>query len=63
MAVIKDGKSIGKVAKGLVIEGQGTVPYNGPKSVDTPSTSTVMVSKGKKKGMGAAIRDGSYTYC
>ena len=46
MAVIKDGKSIGKVAKGLVIEGQGTVPYNGPKSVDTPSTSTVMVSKG-----------------
>ena len=30
--------SVGKIANGEVIGDQGTVPYNGPKTVATPNT-------------------------
>ena len=59
MSVDKEGN----VAKGIVIKEQGTVPYNGPKSVSTPVASKAMSKKGVKRGMGAASRDKTFTYC
>jgi len=58
----KNQPSVGSIAKGEVIKDQGTVPYNGPKNVATPNTLTGIVTKGTNKGMGAALRGGSYTY-
>ena len=63
MAATKNKQSsVGPIAKGEVIKGQGTVPYNGPKNMDTPATSKGIVIKGIKKGTGAALRGKSYTY-
>tara|TARA_Y100001951_G_scaffold84498_1_gene73882 strand:+ start:1563 stop:1757 length:195 start_codon:yes stop_codon:yes gene_type:complete len=53
---------VGPIAKGEVIKDQGTVPYNGPKNVATPSTLKGIVKKGTQKGTGAALRGKSYTY-
>ena len=52
--------SVGVVRKGEVIKDQGFVPYNPPKTVDTPSVAKGTIVKGKKKGMGAALRGGNY---
>jgi len=52
--------SVGVVRKGEVIKGQGFVPYNPPKTVDTPSVAKGTIVKGKKKGMGAALRGSNY---
>jgi|TARA_R100001086_G_scaffold52282_1_gene23336 hypothetical protein len=54
--------SVGPIAKGEVIKDQGTVSYNGPKNVATPNTLTGIVTKGTNKGMGEALRGGSFTY-
>jgi len=61
-ATKKNHPSVGPIAKGEVIKDQGTVSYNGPKNVATPDTSTGIVIKGTKKGMGAALRGKFYTY-
>ena len=61
-AAKKNQPSVGTIAKGEVIKDQGTVPYNGPKNMATPNTEKGIVSKGVKKGMGAALRGKSYTY-
>ena len=37
-ATKRNQPSVGKIAKGEVISDQGTVPYNGPKTVSTPNT-------------------------
>ena len=37
-AAKRNQPSVGTIAKGAVIEGQGTVPYNGPKNMATPNT-------------------------
>ena len=52
--------SVGVVRKGEVIKDQGFVPYNPPKTVDTPSVAKASVMKRKNKGMGAALRGGNY---
>jgi len=63
MAVTKRNQpSVGTIAKGAVIEGQGTVPYNGPKNMATPNIEKGIVRKGIQKGTGAALRGKSYTY-
>ena len=54
--------SVGKIAKGEVIEDQGTVPYNGPKNMATPNTEKGKSVKGIQKGTGAALRGKSYIY-
>ena len=44
MAATKNKQSsVGPIAKGEVIKGQGTVPYNCPKNMDTPDTSKGIV--------------------
>jgi hypothetical protein len=52
--------SVGVVRKGEVIKDQGFVPYNPPKTVNTPSVAKGTIVRGKKKGMGAALRGGNY---
>jgi hypothetical protein len=59
-ATKRNQPSVGKIAKGEVISDQGTVPYNGPKTVATPNTINGKTVKGTKKGLGAAIRGTSY---
>jgi len=59
-ATKRNQPSVGKIAKGEVISDQGTVPYNGPRTVTTPSTLKGKTAKGTKKGMGAALRGDSY---
>ena len=61
-AAKRNQPSVGKIAKGEVIGNQGTVPYNGPKTVATPNTQKGIVIKGTQKGGGAALRGTSYTY-
>jgi|TARA_R110000787_G_scaffold83598_4_gene179796 hypothetical protein len=64
MVLNKKGSSVGVIAKGLVIKGQGKVPYNGPEVVDTPQVATGKTTKGtiSKGGMGAMLRGGTFTY-
>ena len=59
-ATKRNQPSVGKIAKGEVISDQGTVPYNGPRTVATPNTINGKTVKGTKKGVGAALRDTSY---
>ena len=56
-------KSEKGVRDGQVIKDQGFVPYNPPVEEPTPNVSKASVSKGKNRGMGEAIRGGSYNYC
>ena len=56
----KKKDSNGVTRKGMVIKDQGFVPYNPPKTVDTPSVAKGTIVKGKNKGMGAALRGGNY---
>ena len=57
MDLNKKGSSVGVIAKGLVIKGQGKVPY-------TPQVATGKTTKGtiSKGGMGAMLRGGTFTY-
>ena len=57
MDLNKKGSSVGVIAKGLVIKGQGKV-------VDTPQVATGKTTKGtiSKGGMGAMLRGGTFTY-
>lgn len=44
------------------IQGQGSIPYPMPKEMATPNTAKAISTTGKKRGMGAALRGGRYTY-
>ena len=61
-AAKRNQPSVGKIAKGEVIGDQGTVPYNGPKTVATPNTLKGIVIKRTQQGVGAALRGTSYKY-
>jgi hypothetical protein len=52
-----------KPSKMAVIQGQGEIPFSdhGPKW-QTPNTAKGISVTGKKRGMGAALRGGRYTY-
>lgn len=43
-----------------VIEGQGSIPYAYCKPEKTPDTEFGKVTRGKKRGMGAALRGSSF---
>ncbi len=45
-----------------VIQGQGSIPFGGPKDVATPNTAKGVSVTGKKRGMGAALRGDRFTY-
>lgn len=51
-----------KPSKMAVIEGQGEIPYCEMKEMKTPNTAKGISTTGKKRGMGAALRGGRYTY-
>jgi len=56
----KKKDSNGVTRKGLVIKGQGFVPYNASESVSTPSGKGGEVTSGDARGMGEALRGGSF---
>lgn len=43
------------------IQGQGSIPYSHAKEEKTPDTALGKITKGKKRGMGAALRGSRYT--
>jgi len=51
-----------KPSKMAVIEGQGKISYCDMKEMKTPNTAKAISTTGKKRGMGAALRGGRYTY-
>jgi hypothetical protein len=48
------------VAK-AVIDGQGSIPYAILTEEATPNTAVGKITRGTKRGMGAALRGGRYT--
>jgi|TARA_R110002020_G_scaffold2227_1_gene10351 hypothetical protein len=46
--------------KGIVVEDQGYVPYNDAKDEKTPNVAKASVVSGKNRGMGEAIRGGTF---
>ena len=62
MAAKKKANSVGVVTKGMVIKGQGTVPYNAPVEGATPDVSKAVSKKGTCRGAGAMLRGTSFTY-
>jgi len=55
--------SNGVTRKGIVIKDQGFVPYNAPESVSSPSGKGGDMVSGTAKGMGEAVRGGSFKTC
>ena len=43
------------------IQNQGSIPYAVAKEEATPNTMTAKITRGKKRGMGAALRGGDFT--
>jgi hypothetical protein len=62
MAKAKKSNAVGVITKGMVIKGQGTVPYNAPVEVSTPNVAKAVAEKGKCRGAGAMLRGTSFTY-
>jgi|TARA_B110000495_G_C22436987_1_gene274602 hypothetical protein len=56
-------KSIGVTRKGIVVKDQGYVPYNDGKVEKTPNVSKASMVSGKNRGMGEAIRGGTFKIC
>jgi len=46
--------------KGIVVKDQGYVPYNDAKDEKTPNVAKASVVSGKNRGMGKAIRGGTF---
>jgi len=55
--------SVGVIRKGLLIKDQGYVPYNDGKVEKTPDVSKASVEVGKNRGMGEAVRGGTFKIC
>ena len=47
------------VAK-AVFKDQGSIPYPNPKPIKTPKADKATITKGTARGMGAALRGGSF---
>ena len=50
-----------KPTKSADIEGQGRIPYATLKDEKTPNIAKAKVTKGKRRGMGAALRGAEFT--
>ena len=64
MKVKTEGNKQGKVSAAVsyaTVEGQGKIPYPKEASVSTPSTASGHDVSGKSRGMGAALRGGSFS--
>ncbi len=54
-------KELPKPVAKAEIQGQGSIPYAVAKEEATPNTMTAKITRGKKRGMGAALRGGDFT--
>ena len=59
----KQKGSVGVARKGILVKDQGFVPYNDAKTETTPNVAKATSISGKNRGMGAALRDGSFKIC
>ena len=55
--------SVGVVRKGIVVKDQGYVPYNDGEVEKTPDVAKASVVTGKTRGMGEALRGGTFKIC
>ena len=55
--------SIGVARKGIVVKDQGYVPYSDGKKEKTPSVEKASMVSGKNRGMGDALRGGTFKIC
>ena len=55
--------SVGVIRKGAVIKDQGYVPYIDGKVEKTPDVAKASVVAGKNRGMGDALRGGTFKIC
>tara|TARA_R100000541_G_scaffold26682_1_gene36044 strand:+ start:278 stop:463 length:186 start_codon:yes stop_codon:yes gene_type:complete len=61
MDMAKESSNVTK--KGIVVKDQGYVPYNDAKDEKTPSVSKASMVSGKNRGMGEAVRGGTFKIC
>jgi hypothetical protein len=62
----KKGKSKETIRKGMVVKDQGFVPYNGSEEISSKSGDGGYaggMASGTSRGMGGAIRGGSFKIC
>jgi anti-sigma regulatory factor (Ser/Thr protein kinase) len=57
------GNSVGVTRKGIVVKDQGFVPYNDVKEEPTPDVALATSTTGKNRGMGDALRGGTFKIC
>jgi len=57
------GSSVGVTRKGIVVKDQGFVPYNNAKEEATPDVAKSSSTMCKNRGMGEALRGGSFKIC
>ena len=50
-----------KAAEYAQIDNQGRIPYATMKEEKTPNTAKAKITKGKRRGMGAALRGAEFT--
>jgi hypothetical protein len=62
MAEKKSG-SVGVIRKGMLVKDQGFVPYGDAKEEATPDVAKASSTSGKNRGMGEALRGGSFKIC
>tara|TARA_R110000765_G_scaffold90032_1_gene171586 strand:- start:1240 stop:1428 length:189 start_codon:yes stop_codon:yes gene_type:complete len=62
MAEKKNG-SVGVIRKGMLIKDQGFVPYGDAMEETTPDVAEASSTSGKNRGMGEALRGGSFKIC
>ena len=55
--------SVGVARKGIVVKDQGYVPYSDGKVEKTPDVAKASVVAGKNRGMGDALRGGTFKIC
>ena len=61
---MKDTKnSVGVTRKGILVKDQGYVPYTAGTVETTPNVAKASVVSGKNRGMGEAVRGGTFTIC
>tara|TARA_R110000744_G_scaffold175788_1_gene294611 strand:+ start:221 stop:409 length:189 start_codon:yes stop_codon:yes gene_type:complete len=62
MAEKKKG-SVGVIRKGMLVKDQGFVPYGDSKEEPTPDVAKASSTSGKNRGMGEALRGGTFKIC
>jgi|TARA_R110002020_G_scaffold242_3_gene1346 hypothetical protein len=59
----KKNSSVGVTRKGILVKDQGFVPYGDAKEEPTPDVAKASSTSGKNRGMGEALRGGTFKIC